>query len=186
LSDRAIAVWLNFLLDEPLSLVASRSNPQLAPLSHCDRRIFAIQHVHARCCSLLRLADRERLIQLCSPEAQGIVWPFQHPVTIPWLDSNGHLHLQGLTERRLISQLFTVMESRSPQSAPLAPIQVLRLAEEVSQAFDAFHRDRPLLDRTRASSQEVIQARLGLVLATQRVLHCLLQQGLNHWAPQEL
>ena len=63
ISPRSIAVWLNYIHDLPLNLqlgtIAARDD-DLSPLGSVNLAIYA----HARCCSLLKLADAEKLVAI--------------------------------------------------------------------------------------------------------------------------
>jgi Arginyl tRNA synthetase N terminal domain/DALR anticodon binding domain len=60
LTDVALAVWLQRLAQTPLPLPESRI---LSAVLATDR-LFPIQYSHARCCSLLRMANRDRIIAI--------------------------------------------------------------------------------------------------------------------------
>jgi arginyl-tRNA synthetase len=65
LTDAALALWLQRLAQISLPLPESRI---LSNVISADR-LFPIQYSHARCCSLLRMANRDRIIAIVEFEA---------------------------------------------------------------------------------------------------------------------
>ncbi|WP_421658794.1 hypothetical protein [Leptothermofonsia sp. ETS-13] len=190
LGDRAIAAWLNFILQN-LPPGKPHDWPSLAlqsqiTTSEFQSQAFAIQHSHARCCSLLQMAQREGLITLNQFERCLAVWQFVNPVSVPWLDADFHLRLAYPSERRLICQLLAVLDQVEGVWPPPQPIESFRLAEAVNQCFQAFHRDRPIWHSIANDSTDLAQAQLGLVMATQRILYWLLNDLLGIYTPSSL
>ena len=174
-SDRAIALGLEVVL---LPIVPAQVLPALVSPGNegvTAARIFPIQHAHARCCSLLRLAQRASSITLANPEDREAAshpeqWRLRVPPVIPWLTPTGQLVLAHPAERQLISALFSMAESLQGQFSPkLRPMAGLAIAEAVALAFSQFHRDRPLF--APPESWELRHAQFGLILATQRLLY---------------
>jgi hypothetical protein len=217
LSDRAIAAWLDLLVQHfshlsqiQLSQEKKRfkthksrdpdktrsdtdgSVPFLTSPSSCSfvpapsltaAEIFTLQHTHARCCSLLRLAHQEGLVALSRDQFPSN-WRFTMPALIPWLTPEMQLLLNHPAERQLISQLFVALDA-IPSLSPACPKIVLRLAQEVSQAFQAFYSAHPIWGSFKKSSK-LAQARLGLVMASQRIIYLLVEDLLNISVPLEL
>ncbi|MBF2025700.1 MAG: hypothetical protein IGS48_02895 [Oscillatoriales cyanobacterium C42_A2020_001] len=181
LRDGAIAYWLNLILHHTFIRASSVSLPSIPALSS---RLFAIQHSHARCCSLLRLAHREQLIILNQPDAEPNQWRFISPATISWLDASSQLHLKSSSERDLVSWLLRALDA-IVEPSPLRAKQILLLAEEGSRLFQVLHQTHPLFGDFRTQPRDRIHAHLALVLATQRMLSQLLHQ-LSASAPKEL
>ena len=168
----------------PLCLTSpsSRSSPSRSPLL-MPTEIFTLQYTHARCCSLLRLAHQEGLVTLNQDQFPSD-WRVTMPALIPWLTAEMRLLLSHPAERQLISQLFVALDA-IPSLSSSRPDIILRLAQEVSQAFQSFYSARPIWGSFKKSS-ELSQAQLGLVMATQRMI-CLLAEGLlNISIPLEL
>lgn len=189
IGDRAIAAGLEALLHHALAAprrppasggVSLRTNSALA------RHVFMAQHAHARCCSLLRLAHSERVVHLNLLNSHPLTWQFTDPNPIPWLASAHQLRLNHPTERGLICKIFAtldVLEENFPQKSDHLLVDALG---ELSQAFQTFHRDRPLFKQQFPDAERHSQAQLGLLLVTQRVLHFLLTEMLQVTAPQVL
>ncbi|MDX2245035.1 MAG: DALR anticodon-binding domain-containing protein [Leptolyngbyaceae cyanobacterium bins.302] len=184
LHDATIAYWLTALVHHQLSLERVQPSSSFSPDPH---RLFAIQHAHARCCSLLRHGQQEEVSSLSTdffnePDRQGE--GFINPPAIPWLDPHDLLYLTHPTERQLIVQLLTVLDFAA--ETPSAPTkQYFVLAEKVSAAFQEVHRSCQLFGAFLKSSGDRFQAHMGLILATQRVLWQLLQ-SLTLIAPFDL
>ncbi|UBF24982.1 hypothetical protein K9N68_25575 [Kovacikia minuta CCNUW1] len=207
LSDRAIAAWLDRLIHTPLRMESkekdretqehaypkfpyspppiqnSKFKTQNSKLKISPAKIFALQHTHARCCSLLRLAHREGLVTLSQLDSPGI-GRLLMPSPIPWLTSETKLLLDSAAERQLISQLFTALDGVS-SSAALSSETVFRLAQKVDQAFQAFYGGCPIWGSLKKSTQ-LAQVRLGLVMVTQRITSLLIEDLLGIYTPLEL
>ncbi len=208
--DRAIALWLDWLInywpqqqpvaapngtvpsqtpDAPFQAASNLANPTSQTLAELGEelscaRVFAVQHAYARCCSVLALAARQGMISLAPSPNSPLLWQLTQPESLPWQELFTQSEL--LPERNLISQLVTVMDTVVPQSRQTQTREWWRLAEAVSQAWMQLHRDRPVLGDQRQSAHHQIYTRLGLIMATQRVLHLLLEDLLGIYAPSEL
>ncbi|MGF1492109.1 MAG: hypothetical protein ACFBSC_06595, partial [Microcoleaceae cyanobacterium] len=68
---------------------------------------FWLQYSHARCCSLLRLGHRERLLTLEDPNPLNTprFWSIIEPEPFPWLNALGQLRLTHPAEYQLIATL---------------------------------------------------------------------------------
>jgi hypothetical protein len=178
LTDPAIATWLNFLLDTALP-------PPVSCLPAAALSLFPAQHAHARCCSLLRLAHEHQLICLKAPLADPMQWGLLSPEPIPWLTPNGQLQGNCAVDLALIQTLFTALDRiwRSPIQSRST---IFSLAAAITQAFHTFHSAHPLFGNPNAAAQPRIQAQLGLLLITQRLLRWLLEDWLQVIAPIEL
>ncbi|NJL82248.1 MAG: hypothetical protein HC890_03510 [Chloroflexaceae bacterium] len=166
LGDRGLAMWLDNV-------------PRLFSWERSKRgreksNLWALQYVHARCCSLLRLGQRERLLEI--GELSQIGWQWLAPYPIPWLRSDLEgLRLIAPVERLLIQQLLDIVEA--PTSVSTA-----KLAENLSRAILSFEQNCRIFAVIEQKPQ-LSQARLGLLALAQFVLRQLLQQGLQIEAP---
>ncbi|MGB3263863.1 MAG: hypothetical protein WBA89_07875, partial [Microcoleus sp.] len=81
LTDPGLALWLQRLAQNSLPDPESRI---LSPVVSGDR-LFPIQYSHARCCSLLRMAHRDRLISIAQPDVRTApqIWSLAQPNPIP-------------------------------------------------------------------------------------------------------
>jgi hypothetical protein len=179
--DRAIAAWLDLLLinalpPQPLPSVASDISEAERQLVLQSSAIFAVQHAHARCCSLLQLANGEGLIRLERLEDAPCYWSFSSLAPFPWLTSIDQLCCNHSVDRGLLGELFDACDCLSDLPQRPTQVSLLRSAQAVAQAFQAFHREHPLWRKADEESACTL-ARLGLLMATQRVLYLLLWHG---------
>lgn len=168
-----------------LQQAQSASPPPLAA-----KRLFTVQAAHARCCSLIRLAEQVELVKLAAPAVQSDAttalgsWAIAYPYPFPWLQTDQTFRFTHPAEHHLIAQLLTTVEilcSQSPASA-----QILQIADGLAQAFQQFYAACRIFSEVRTQIPELAQARLGLVWVTRAVLKRLLNDGLNAIAPTEL
>lgn len=161
--------------------------------------LFAIQYAHARCHSLLRLAQKEGLIILETISVEKIKSLFPNlniapsedsiliinqPQPLPWLDCSQRLRFGDRAESILIIQLVKVIDDLCA-SKQINPNYWAKTALNLSQAFEEFYSCCRIFDKSIAQLPDLAQARLGLILATSVVLKLLLQ-CLGVFAPQEL
>ena len=187
LTDAGLAFWLQRLAQTKLPIPES---PILSPVV-CADRLFPIQYSHARCCSLLRMAHRDRLISIAQPDVATApqIWSLTAPNPIPWLDKGDRLRLLHPAERNLISQLITVLDSLAPifgNCTQEKPVNYFKLANSLSQAFQTFYSQCRIWGEVKIETPKLAQARLGLILATQSLLRFILEELLNAVAPVEL
>ncbi|MBD2122687.1 DALR anticodon-binding domain-containing protein [Trichocoleus sp. FACHB-262] len=155
---------------------------------------FVVQYAHARCYALLRLAREQGLlaeepVNINSLTPSAIAAP-----AIPWLNLQSELRLVHPAEQSLIFALIdTVDELQSLLVAaialPLEPKEyrmVERLVAALAKAFLSFYDACRFWGDVQQSDQALVQARLGLVLATQPLLQVLIQEVLGLVAPTEL
>ncbi|MDB9510913.1 DALR anticodon-binding domain-containing protein [Kamptonema animale CS-326] len=194
LTDVSIAAWLQYLTDTPQTLEKGES--QIKSVSVESDRIFPVQYSHARCCSLLRLADRDRIIDLVERDRQTSPphWQIINPNPIPWLNSNNCLRLVHPAELNLISQLFTTVDTLAclfnggfeKQLITNKSTDWIKLAHTLSDAFQTFYSQCRIWGEVKTETPKLAQARLGLILATQTLLQFILQELLGVIAPLEL
>ena len=221
LCDRGIAVWLDYWLQilpqhlpssSPLASRDSFGNWDGSPspggfhsssrtgLMSCDSipdrtSLFLTQYSHARCCALLRLASRGRILVFSHSEPgqnRQVSWygdgSLVAAVSFPWLDTSQRLRLIQPAERRLIAQLFRTLDelalNRSETSSQLAAD--LKLATALSQSFQKFYSQCRILGEVKQNNPQLAQARIGLVAMTQILLREILAARLGTLAPFEL
>jgi len=188
LAEQGVAEWLQILahpqtycnnLDQSTSTVAKN-----ALCIRDSTSKFHICYVHARCCSLLRSAMRDNLIDAHS-----------HNFTLR--EQNLTLfNLRHPTEQHLVSQMVTALDSLavSAKSAGLngatvaqpPPALIWKSAQDLSYSFEAFHKSCQIWGEVMQSDPQLAQMRVGLVLITQKILRSLLEEGLGIAAPVEL
>jgi hypothetical protein len=149
--------------------------------------LFAVQHAHARCCSLVLLAHREGLIKLRQPvtnTSQGF-WDVISPNPLPWLNGDETLRLNHSDELCLISELIQVVDNIEYPDIS-GSVKWEKVALSLSQAFDNFWCNCRIWGEVKITLPELAQARLGLLMATQSVLRHVLEENLGVIAPLEL
>ncbi|MEB3219106.1 MAG: DALR anticodon-binding domain-containing protein [Nostocales cyanobacterium 94392] len=173
-SDLVLAIWLQWFIERSRR---HKSDFTLYPnmvTSELPSKVFSLQYVHARCCSLLKLAQQEKIID-CNE------FSFE---SIPWLDSDGRLRLNHQAERCLIGSLVKLVDELEPVVAHSGKWQpaALRLVE----AFEDFWSICRIFGDLKRTAPELVIARIGLVMATQSVLKFLLEEKLGISAYSEL
>lgn len=186
LTDAALAVWLQRIAENFVPLRESRI---LSAVVGVDR-LFPVQYSHARCCSLLRMAHRSRIMAIVTNDrpATGQIWSLIAPNPIPWLDGD-KLRLIHPAETNLISELLAVIDRLSPIIEAQKcdkPVDYFKLADRLSAAFGTFYSQCRIWGEVKIETPQLAQARLGLVLATQSLLRFMLEELLNAVAPLEL
>ena len=189
--------WLNFYLDSEfiacwlersqlgIELNVRESNKsiyqKLKPLSQTPVNLFQVQYVHARCCSLLRLGAREKLITL-SNNQQYLGWQIEQPRSIPWLDRDNRLWLQGFAEHNLLHQLLTVTDCWDNREVT----NWTKIALSLSQATAIFQGECRFLGEIKVKTPQKAIARLGLIALARYWLHQILCEKLQVAAPTTL
>jgi DALR anticodon binding domain len=168
-SDRALAIWLQQLL-QYIEL------PDVKPVKEeISPNLFVSQYAHARCCSLLRLAHREGLIQLNN------LWQWEAPHPISWCHCE-KLQLVHLQEQHLIGQILAIVDELDNVSVQTS----IKLAINLGQSVLEFDRHCRIWGEVKTEMPQLSQARLGLIAIAQLLLQKLLQEKIGIWAPVEL
>lgn len=180
-----LADWLQTLPFLPLFLAKSTPKEYFSLIVN-NSRLFSIQHAHARCCSLLHQAQREGTIVLTDIEMQDKLqhWAIAQPQLLPWLNERSQLRFCHQSEYALIGELVTVCDRICTSSLNVK--SSWQNASNLSQAFTSFHSCCRLWGETKSANPQLVEARLGLILAVQVLLQFLLDKQLGVYAPQEL
>lgn len=193
--DRAIAQWLSHLIDQSFICKPNQTllnqtefnQPEFKSLN-IEKRIFTLQHSHARCCSLLQLAHQGKLVDCEMNEniqaSLSLLSNFLVKKQNLWITDEHHLYTSLLAERSLIGQLVTMLDEWAEPS-PDHTKRLLSFGEAISQAFQEVHQTIQLFGQLAIDSRDRLQAHLALLLVTQRVLHQILS-CLGYAAPFEL
>jgi len=185
LTDLGMASWLQSLAEGGGGVGNGGDGADKSKLKTLD--LFGVQYVHARCCSLLRLADREGIIKLKQLHFQDSrsFWEVVEPDSLPWLDEMGKLRLVHPTERSLIFHLFSAKDALycpAPRQNP----NWEKLTKGISESFEKFYSQCRIWGEVKRENLKLAQARLGLLMATQVLLRLLLEDVLGVVAPGEL
>jgi hypothetical protein len=190
--DRALSSWLQNLTQTPLSL-SQISPPSL--ISHPSS--FLLTYTHARCCSILRLAHRDRVITLKNPDPKITppLWELITPNPIIWLNEQGNLLLNHPTERDLIYQFLATLDTlifslsqgqKEDFDFPNRGRGGINLAYNLSESFEKFYAECRIWGEVKRETPHIAQARLGLIIITHNFLRFLLQELLHFPVPWEL
>jgi arginyl-tRNA synthetase len=195
LSEAGLAEWLQYLLEalpdlsETTNVLNVTSNLALDQTIYQQTNFFRILHAHARCCSLLRLAAQENLIQInLQINRPGY---FVMPQPLSWIERDW-LRCREPQELMLIAQICDALDflaesealnsSDSMDEKTEVAVQAYKTAERLSQAFHAFHANCRIWENIRLD-RPLAEVRLGLVLITQATLRLLLKSRLSCSAP---
>lgn len=190
LSQPILAAWLQNITDGNFGR-AERSGRTANLKINNSPRLFTAQYAYARCCSLLRQAHREELIQLGAVQNQALsssgttFWQILFPNPIPWLNSDGKLRCYHPPESQLIGELVQIVDDLRGDVAK-SSVNWEKAALNLSQAFENFWSQCRIWGKVKIAARELAQARLGLVMVTQSVLRLLLEEKLGVVAPLEL
>lgn len=179
-----LAAWLQHLVIYPPQLQNYREKEDCQLTQTDTYRLFAAQYAHARCCSLLQMAHREKLITLKElPETSSAVFLLSEPNPIPWF--NHQIRYFHPAESALLSQLLITLDDLYC-SGTLRQLKWEKAALKLSQIFQTFYSYCRIWGEVKIQTPELSQARLGLVMATQISLRLILQDKLSVPAPVEL
>ena len=188
LDSQTIAIWL----ERSFSLLTIKSNTiddqglstaaQVYPLSKTPNNLFPTLYIHARCCSLLRLAARENLIIL-QVDFEQVGWQLKHPQLISWSDREHNLWLTKPSAYDLLCQLLIVTDAFVSNSDH---DNWVKIALSLSRATAIFLVDCRFLGEVQKQYPQKAIARLGLIALVQYWLQRILREKLQVIAPTEL
>lgn len=174
--------WLEFTINDCFlsNWLQELPNFNLPPQSFYlspNQLNFSLYYAHLRCCSLLRLAQEEKLIQLKSTNFSQGIWQWHQPKLIPY--NCGCLKLKS--EKKLIIQLMSIVDTISSQKEA----NWLKIGDDFSKIILDFEGYCRIFGDLKTKNLELAQARLGLVALSQLYLHWILTQKLQAIAPTE-
>lgn len=166
LCDGAIAHWLQCCLEDE-----SISNAVLEGETPLTAELFPIQYAHARCCSLLQMGHRSRMIELVDPDTEP-PWRWRKPRQI---FEASPLLFQHPAEWALLGQFGDVLDGIA--IAPETP--KLKSARRLSEAWLNFERTCRIWGEVQRNQPQLAQMRLGSIAIAQRLLWRLLREHLD-------
>jgi DALR anticodon binding domain len=201
-SSNDLILWLQKLISTKPTLLSVRPNSQISainPQISPDPVLFNLQHAHARCHSLLRLAGQEKFLPL-----EDLEHYFQRCGSSLWQTESGALHLQTKAERAILTALMQFPQSLSPQKFvygcvhleqmgnetrvlwPLSSQHLYKQAIAWTQLFSDFYRNCRLFGAVQKNMLQVVLARFALIYIVKNVLSFLLEEILQVTAPLAL
>lgn len=178
LDSQSLANWLQqLLIFIQTKNLGDRDLAKVCPPDKTPANLFPVQYIHSRCCSLLRLAARERLIILKDNNFHNLAWQLIQPKSISWLDAQNNLWLKEEIEFDLLRQILLVTDSFASKSANWA-----KLALNLSDTVAMFLAESCFMGEKQKYPHRAI-ARLGLIAITQYWLQRILVEKLNVAAP---
>jgi DALR anticodon binding domain len=200
-SPDSLAQWLQSLLTlkPQLELQSSlQHEPAIAAGISNDPVQFEMQVAHARCCSLLRLAQQSALVQMTASHSG-----FLQPDPTSWQTPQGDLRFQTRSEHEVLLALMEFPQSLCPSKTvpnsqpmseagtrtlmpwPLSDRAIYNQLQVWNQIFDRFYRESRIFG-LRAESLQLAQSRLALVMLLRNILEFWLLKILQIEAPMEL
>lgn len=181
LTDITIGNWLQYL-------IINHPTIEKSCLHHNSSGSFpfTLQYTYARCCSLLHLANQEKLITL-KPQLKDTKkslltdWDIS---PISFFDSQQLLCCHP-TERALVKQLFALLDELYCPSNNLK-IQWEKIALKLCQAWQDFYTHCRIWGEVERDNLSLATARVGLTFLTQCFLAVLLNDKLEIYAPTKL
>lgn len=171
LENKSIASWLETSLNSISLIPAVDATSSLAiDSSSYQTDLFPAQYVHARCCSLLRLAQREKLSIATHKSSIAC-----------WLDAENNFCLQETIELLLLRQIFLAADSFPQESSNWR-----RLALNLSEILALFLSECRFLGRVKHRTPQKTIARLKLIALTRYWLGRILVEKLQIAAPTSL
>ncbi|MEM7756722.1 MAG: hypothetical protein AAF298_01125 [Cyanobacteria bacterium P01_A01_bin.40] len=181
LDSSILTAWLGESINQAKSQQRSLVDVSLDSCCQSPVELFSVQYLHARCCSLLRLGAREKLVTLLGNFQQS-GWQLKQPESISWLDDQQNLWLTELSEHNLLRQLLMVTDTFALQTDH----NWETIAVNLSQTTAIFLADCRFLGEVKLQYPLKAIARLGLIALVQYWLQRILIEKLNLSAPTEL
>ncbi|MDJ0556382.1 MAG: DALR anticodon-binding domain-containing protein [Microcoleaceae cyanobacterium MO_207.B10] len=179
ITDLSIAKWLDDLSSADLIIGPENLPVSINSRSVTSTTLFNIQYSHARCCSLLRMGESDRLITVTlKPENET-------QNSIPWQQENEKLQFSNDAEYELIYQIAFTLDRIYCISESQKVVTWEKVANKLSAAFQNFYSGCRIWGEVKVETPKLAQARLGLVLVTRSILRFLLEKRLSSEAPVE-
>jgi hypothetical protein len=194
LRPKSIAVWLNYIHDLPIDLL-DRSSHQPS-VESIDLAIYA----HARCCSLLKLANTEKIVTIdTNLQISTPAWLLDLTSRENQLTAESNCIFEHLAEQRLIHTLMAVLDAiyRDREQLTFLPANVgtqicpkspnwTRLTIDLAQSWLEFHRHCQIFGDLKRQNPRLAIARCGLTAISRRYLQLLLENYLGVKAKMSL
>lgn len=114
INHSSLGIWLKQLtprlVSKHINRISTHSRDENLHLIRENSNLFGINYYHARCCSLLKLAEREELIQLDNQNFQSLAWQISNPHPIIWFDSAQVFLLTHPEELNLLYSILLILD----------------------------------------------------------------------------
>ena len=152
--------------------------------------LFPINYYHARCCSLLKLGEREKLIKLDNHNFLSLSWQISKPNPILWFDVAETFLLTHPQELNLLHSILLILDQFGglpcseallgcPKIQPTEEKIWLNYALDLSEAFEQFIIACRFCGEIKHQNPQLAIARLGLIALVQWCLYKLLWEKLK-------
>ena len=182
LSSLSLSNWLqqSLLSTQVTNIAKDNVVGKVLQLHQTPRDLFSVQYVRARCCSLLDLAVREKLV-IREDNLNYSPWQLSRSRSIPWLDAENNLWFKNISELNAIANLLTIVDLFDRQS-----IDWHKQAINFSQTTSIFLTECRFLGAVKYQYPQLAIARLGLIMLCQYWLARISIEKLNIAAPTSL
>lgn len=168
LSQASLAIWLQQL---PTLLAPKLAIAAINQSATTTQNLFPLQYVHARCCALLRLGEREQLIQLRDRHFNYLTWHIASPNPGWELDFSPQTEQ---TEYELLFSWLAIIDVLSRNKD-----NWLKLGMNLSQALLNFEAKCSIFGAIKRQNPHQAVFRLTLVALAQYCLQNLLEQKIG-------
>lgn len=135
---------------------------------YTSQNLFPVQYAHARCRSLLNLAEESGLIEPTERSFRGKIWSWNKPNPVP----SRPFFLTHPPETDLIAQLFLIVDALECAKE----VDWVKLALNLSNTWEEFYRKSRIWGEVEL---ELAQGRLALMALTEYFLRTLLQERIG-------
>ncbi len=161
--------------------------------------LFPVNYYYARCCSLLKLGEREELIKLDNHNFLSLSWQISKPNPILWFDVAENFLLTHPQELNLLHSILLILDQFGDRLVPrqsrdrdtsealrdrpkIQPTEEkiwLNYALDLSEAFEQFIIACRFCGKVKHQNPQLAVARLGLIALVKWCLYKLLWEKLK-------
>ena len=194
----SLAIWLKQLIlkleSKHTNRIETRFRDENLHLIQKKANLFEINYYHARCCSLLKLAEREKIIQLDHQNFQSLAWQISNPHPIIWLYTAKVFLLTNPQELNLLHSILLVLDQLGDRKmlafqhfgTKLSLLSRNREAKiwidlglNLSKAFEQFMITCRFCGEVKQQNAPLAIARVGLIALVQWCLSKILREKLQ-------
>ncbi|MDJ0649848.1 MAG: hypothetical protein QNJ60_14230 [Xenococcaceae cyanobacterium MO_188.B19] len=189
INHSSLGIWLKQLTPKlgfkHINIIPTHSRDENLHLIRENWSLFGINYYHARCYSLLKLAEREELIQLDNQNFQSLAWQISNPHPIIWFDSAQVFLLTYSEELNLLYSILLILDrldDRVKNSVSLSHTEAkiwIDLGLNLSKAFEQFMISCRFCGEIKHLNTPLAIARVGLIALVQWCLSNLLREKLQ-------